>query len=153
MARRSAWRKGLSPAKILLPPLTPLATACKVEKGAASPPVGDTGPLEIRRAPGMSGMGEAVVTKRPNSGCRFSTRSTLKSKSVRGRVAEIEVNHWLPQACLQKSLVYPLHHRAKRVLLAGCEGGEKRDAHDTGWTGIALWALHLRTTYRRARSS
>ena len=42
---------------------TPLAIACRVAKGTASPAAGDKGPLEIRRAPGMAaGMGEAEVT-------------------------------------------------------------------------------------------
>ena len=50
-----------------------------VGKGTASPAAGESGSLVIRRAPGMSGSGTAVVTKRASSGWRFKTRSTLET--------------------------------------------------------------------------
>jgi hypothetical protein len=63
---------------------TPLAIACRVAKGTASPAAGDKGPLEIRRAPGMpAGMGEAEVTNRLSSGWRFRARSTLETSGLK----------------------------------------------------------------------
>ncbi len=47
---------------------TPAAMACNVVYGTASPEPADIGPLEIRRAPVIPGIGAASVTKRASSG-------------------------------------------------------------------------------------
>src|SRR5260370_25612609 len=63
---------------------TPLAIACRVAKGTASPASGDKGPLESRRAPEMLGMGGAEVTNRSSSGWRLRARSTLETRPGNG---------------------------------------------------------------------
>src|ERR1700680_2470289 len=69
---------------------TPLAIACRVAKGTASPAAGDKGPLEIRRVPAMPGIGAAEVTKRASSGWRLKARSTLETPPGNGESPKLK---------------------------------------------------------------